>query len=385
MGATDQGSAEQEDTSMMDMQQILGQARVVVIDDFIANLRLLERVLRQMGIEHVDVFLDPQQGLDHLLSQTWDVLLLDLDMPVLDGFAILGRLKELDRVPPVIVVSALTDIASRHRGLGEGASDYIGKPFDLVELQLKVKNALKLSMANRQLEAQRQTLSHTIDCQTDELGQSYQAVIRALTRTLEFRDTDTGQHVERVGTSAAMLAERLGQSRDYVEHIRLAAMMHDVGKVGIPDQILLKKERLDPGEHEVMKTHAEIGFRILCEAGDTPLVRMASEIALAHHENWDGSGYPRGLRGEAIPLSARITSVSDVYDSLRCGRPYKHCWTAEAARDYLIEQRGRMFQSEIVDAFLTLQADVEAMRTQWLSKHSTIDHETEVDWRSPAA
>ena len=366
---------------MMDMQDILRQARVVVIDDFIANLRLLERVLRQMGIEQVDVFLDPQQGLEHLLTQPWDVLLLDLDMPVLDGFAILARLKEMDRVPPVIVVSALTDIASRHRGLGEGASDYIGKPFDLVELQLKVKNALKLSLANRQLEAQQQTLISTIDGQTDALSGSYQAVIRALTRTLEFRDTDTGQHVERVGASAAMLAQRLGQSAEYVEHIRLAAMRHDVGKVGIPDHILLKRERLDASEQEVMKTHAEIGFQILCEAGDTPLVAMATEIALAHHENWDGSGYPRGLSGEAIPLSARITSVSDVYDSLRCGRPYKQCWTAESARDYLIEQRGRMFQPEIVDTFLGMQAEVEAMRTKWLSLHANIDHQTEV---SPA-
>ena len=140
---------------MMEMQDILREARVVVIDDFIANLRLLERVLRQMGIEQVDVFLDPQQGLEHLLTQTWDVLLLDLDMPVLDGFAILGELKKLDRMSPVIVVSALTDIASRHRGLGEGASDYIGKPFDLVELQLKVKNALKLLTSSQTFELAR--------------------------------------------------------------------------------------------------------------------------------------------------------------------------------------------------------------------------------------
>lgn len=369
---------------MMEMQDILREARVVVIDDFIANLRLLERVLRQMGIEQVDVFLDPQQGLEHLLTQTWDVLLLDLDMPVLDGFAILGELKKLDRMSPVIVVSALTDIASRHRGLGEGASDYIGKPFDLVELQLKVKNALKLSLANRQLAVQREALVRTVDSRTDELSRSYESVIRALTRTLEFRDTDTGQHVERVGASAAMLARRLGQSEDYVDHIRLAAMMHDVGKVGIPDPILLKKGRLDHAEHEVMKQHAEMGFRILREAGEAPLVVMAAEIAWAHHEHWDGSGYPRALCGDAIPLAARITSVCDVYDSLRCGRPYKHCWTEDSARDYLIEQRGKMFQAEIVDAFLAMQTEVEAMRTQWLSLHESIDHTTEVEIKPPA-
>ena len=287
--------------------EVFRQARVVVIDDVQANLRLLESSLRTMGLGQVHGFSDSALGLEWLQQNPWDLLLLDLDMPAPDGFAILQTLSERDRTAQqVILVTALGDAASRRRGLDLGGNDYLTKPVDLPELLLRVRNCLQLSYAHRQLEQERAALEERVQERTARLRDSYQAVIRALARAAGYKDNETGNHIMRIGETAALMARQIGAPETWGELLRLAAPMHDVGKIGIPDHILLKPGKLTPEEFDIMKQHARIGHAILADSGRSSLLELAAEIALNHHEKWDGSGYPKGLRGEDIPLEGRM-------------------------------------------------------------------------------
>lgn len=338
-------------------------ARIVAVDDQPANLRLIQTSLKAFGARQVEAFTDSAAALQCLQSNPWDLLLLDLDMPAPNGFEILRQLQQRDRCcQPIIIVTAMSDADNRRRGLDLGANDYLSKPLDLPELLLRVRNTLHLGLASQALMRERDDLERMVKERTRELEDSFHAVIRGLSRAAEYKDNETGNHILRIGETAALMAKAIGCDARWAELLRLAAPMHDVGKIGIPDSILLKPGPLTADERVLMNRHARIGHDILRDESRSPLLDMAAEVALSHHERWDGSGYPNGLQGEAIPLSARIVTLCDVYDALRSKRPYKEAWPIERARSHMREEAGKHFDPSLVAVLESLYDEIESLR-----------------------
>lgn len=341
---------------------IPAETQIVIIDDIQANLKLLESSVKAFGLRHITSFTDSAIGLEWVKSNSWDLLLLDLDMPEPNGFEILSQLGNRNRSrSPVIILTALNDLESRRRGLELGANDYLTKPVDLPELLLRMRNCLQLAYATESLDQLNRHLEQKVKTRTAQLEESYRSAMRALGRAACYRDNDTGDHIMRIGESAAMLASELGMPSAWCETIRLAAPMHDLGKIGIADSILRKQGPLTLEERTDMMEHPLIGYSILHEEPSTMLNEMAAEIAYCHHEKWDGSGYPRGLSGESIPLSARIVALCDVYDALRMNRPYKKAWELERAQAYIREQSGQHFDPALVVVMERCFADIEEL------------------------
>lgn len=343
--------------------KVNAESRIVIIDDVPTNLRLLDSCLRAVGLRNIMTFSDSVQGLDWLLSNAWDLVLLDLDMPAPDGFEILDRLNKRDRTEsPVIIVTALNDQQNRRKGLEKGANDFISKPIDLPEVLLRVRNCLELAQAAKQLRDVNVELERKVELRTAQLASSYKAISSSLSRAASYRDDDTGHHIVRIGESAALLAKTIGMPSQWCDLMKMAAPMHDIGKIGIEDAILQKPGALTPQEREIMQEHARIGYEILHDPDGSPLTDLAAEIALAHHERWDGTGYPKGLRGKEIPLSARIVSICDVYDAIRMPRAYKQAWDAERSRRYITDQAGTQFDPSLVDVFCNLFDEIDRLR-----------------------
>lgn len=337
--------------------------RVVIVDDVVANVRLLESSLRAFGLRNTISFSDSAVALDWLKQNPWNLLLLDIDMPAPNGFEILRQLAGRDRsASPIMIITALGDAENRRTGLELGANDYIGKPVDLPEIILRVGSNLALSEARTALLNAKAGLEDRVRERTAQLDQSYGAVIRTLTRAAAYRDNETGNHINRIGESSALVASVLGMDEAWIELLRQAAPMHDVGKIGIPDNILLKPGALSEQERLIMNEHPLIGYSILNDDHPSALTQMAAEIALNHHEKWDGSGYPNRLQGEQIPLSARIVALCDVYDALRMERPYKSAWSVERALAHIHEQSGLHFDPALVAILDPLIGDIEAIR-----------------------
>jgi putative two-component system response regulator len=336
-------------------------ARILVVDDEPGNLLLLEAILQDAGYADIRSITDPRQVEDTYTTFEPDLMMLDLMMPHLDGFQVMQRLNHKKNNQPFVPILVLTaDISpeTKRRALREGAHDFLTKPFDAVEVLLRIRSLLSLHFAHAELHDQNQTLEQRVRERTQELEESHRLVeesqlevLDRLAHAAEFRDDETGQHTQRVGRLCAQLAEQLGFGPDRVAVMRRAAPLHDVGKIGIPDSILLKPGKLTPEEFDVMKTHAEIGANLLA-GGRSQLVQMAELIARSHHERWNGAGYPHGLSGENIPLEGRIVAIVDVFDALTHERPYKAAWTVEAAVEEIKSQRGRQFDPRVVDAFL---------------------------------
>ncbi len=350
---------------------LIHQARVLVIDDEITNLRLVKRLLTSVGYQQVETTTDPLAGLRHCRENPVDLILLDLNMPVMDGYEVMRQLRETAfAIPPAVIV--LTAQVSQDfvlRSLELGARDFISKPFDRNELLMRVRNLLEAQLAQRMLHDQKTTLESLVTSRTRELRDTRLQVVQRLGRAAEYRDEDTGQHIVRMSRISARLAAEIGWSDAQVELMLHASPMHDIGKIGIPDSILLKSGRLDAEEWRIMKTHTTIGAQLL--AGDhSELMTLAREIALTHHERWDGSGYPFGHQGEDIPMSGRICGLADVFDALTSERPYKAAWSVEKALTLIRDGRGSHFDPLIVDAFFDVIDDVEEIRLQ----HREEDH-----------
>jgi putative two-component system response regulator len=331
-------------------------AHILIVDDQQPNVRLLERILEQAGYTTTRGTTDPREVVELLDEFQPDLMLLDLHMHHMNGYAVMEALRT--RIPtgayfPILVVTADITPEAKRRALSAGARDFLSKPFDTTEVLLRIKNLLETRFLHLQLQNQNQALEANVRERTRELEQTQVEILERLAQAAEFRDDDTGQHTQRVGQLAAHLAQDLGLPKQQVELIRLAAPLHDLGKIGIPDHILLKPGRFSPGEYEQMKTHATIGARIL-SGGRYPLLRMAEEIAYTHHERWDGSGYPLGLDGEAIPLTGRIVAVADAFDALTHERPYKHAWPIAEALAEIVRQSGEKFDPSVVAALVRL-------------------------------
>lgn len=335
----------------------LGGSRILIVDDEEANLRVLRRLLEREGYRNLVTESDPRRAEELFRETAPDLVLLDLHMPHLDGFQVMEQLRPL--IPgrtfvPILVLTGDPLPEVRERALSMGAKDFVTKPFEVTEVLLRIRNLLQTRYLHRALEAQNTTLEHRVQARTRELEGAQVEILRRLALAAEYRDDVTGQHAERVGVLSALIAEALGMTADDVRLLRQAAPLHDVGKIGIPDAILMKPGPLTPAEFEVMKSHTVIGGRIL-SGSRFPLLQVARQVALSHHEHWAGGGYTPELSGEEIPLVGRIVSVADTFDCLTHVRPYKQATSVEETVAEIRRERGRQFDPRVVDAFLEVQ------------------------------
>jgi putative two-component system response regulator len=346
-------------------------AAILIVDDEPTNLRVAEAFLKDDGYQNVILCDAPERVTELVGLHRPDLILLDVMMPGISGLEILGGLRSdlATRHVPVIVLTTLTDPQTKSRALQLGATDFLPKPLDGFDLLPRVRNALLLRSHQRTLENHTHTLERLVRQRTAELTWTQIQIIHCLARASEYRDNETGRHAVRVGRFARLLAEELGQPRRWSEELMLAAMLHDVGKIGIRDDILLKPGKLDPDEFNQMKEHCRFGEEIISPGWSDDLIplleidsfettlrssllELASSIAATHHERWDGTGYPRGLKGDEIPLEGRITAVADVFDALGSVRPYKPAFSLTKCRDIICEGDGRHFDPAVVRAFL---------------------------------
>ena len=359
-------------------------ARLLIIDDEPINARIIEKILSQAGYRQVVVHTDSASAVETIAAQRPDVVLCDVCMPV-SGMEILGRVVK-DPVLvhiPMIMMTASDDESLRAQALESGATELLSKPLRVTELLPRVRNALMLKSHVAHLQSYSHELERQVRRRTNELLTSRTELVHCLARLAEYRDNETGRHVIRVGRYSGLLARALGLDQDTVELIEHAAPLHDIGKIGIPDAILLKKGKLTPEEYEIMQRHVARGkgafepmsahemkafhsHTILGEmmvgSGSSPLLTMASQIALTHHERWDGGGYPIGLAGEEIPISGRIVAVADVFDALSNKRPYKPAFPIEKCFAILDEGSGNHFDPKVIAAFKLVRDDILKVR-----------------------
>lgn len=352
-----------------------GNDTVLMVDDTSANLQVLQATLEVRGYRLLAAR-DGASALSAAAKARPDLILLDIMMPGMDGYEVCRRLKTdpATRDIPVIFLSALSQTADKVKGFELGAVDYITKPFEPAEVIARVNTHLtlrclqrQLGDANTELTALNRDLEKKVEERSRELLRSRDGIIFAMARMTEARDGDTGRHLERICRYVEVLARELAKSdagitESWIENVVKTAALHDIGKVGIPDGILLKKGNLTPREREIMENHPSIGGDTLLElreemGGGGPFLSRAIEITLGHHEKWDGSGYPFGIKGEAIALSARLVAVADVYDALVSRRVYKSGMRHEQACRYIAQGAGKHFDPRVVEAFLARQED----------------------------
>jgi putative two-component system response regulator len=337
----------------------LADSRILIVDDEPGNVQLLQRILVREGYRRVTGLSNPREAMAVIDEGRLDLVLLDLHMPVVDGYQILESITtSLDparRALPVIVLTADATPEARRRALTSGAADFITKPFDVVEVALRIRNTLERQQLHSEVRRQNELLEDRVRARTMDLERAQLETFERLALAAEYRDDDTGKHTRRVGGVARAIAEQLGMAANDLDLLERAAGLHDVGKIGVPDGILLKPDRLTPEEFEVVKTHTVIGARIL-SGSHSPLLRLGEVIAGSHHERWDGRGY-HGLAGEDIPLHARITTLADAFDAMTTDRPYRAARSREEAIEEIRRERGGQFDPNVVDVFLDLEID----------------------------
>ena len=356
-------------------------ARIMIVDDTPANLKLLDQILRDADYR-VFAFPRAEMALRAAGQNPPDLILLDINMPQMNGYEaceILKKDPELCDIP-VMFISALNDAMDKVRAFQAGAVDYINKPFQIEEVLARVETHLKMRQMHMEMEKYNHHLEEQVAEQVKEIAESQLATIIALARLAESRDDTTGKHLERVQAMSKALTDRMKMDGLYAEltescyaqNLYFACSLHDIGKVGIPDRVLLKPSGLTIEEFELMKTHTLLGAETLQTVYEkypnNQLIKMAQAIARWHHERWDGSGYPDGLAGNAIPLSARIMSVVDVYDALRSKRPYKDGFSHQKSLDIMSASSGHQFDPAILSAFMYVEQELERIFDRYSGK-----------------
>lgn len=337
-----------------------GGHRLLLVDDEPFVTRILSRILEPEGYECATAG-SAAEALEKLASGDYSLLISDIMMPETSGLELLAEVRDRHPDVAVIMVTAVDDRETAIRTLQLGAYGYVIKPFDQNEVVINVANALERRRLVKLSEDYAEKLEEEVQARTADIQRREQEIALRLVTASEYRDEETGAHIRRIGMYAKVMTEELGWSRAEIEDIGIAAPMHDVGKIGVPDRILLKPGPLTDEEFETMKTHTEIGAKIL-GGSEIPLLQMAQEIALTHHEKWDGSGYPRGLSGEEIPESGRILAVIDVYDSLVHDRVYRDAMPEEKALEIIDEGRGNHFEPRIHDCFHAVLDELRTIR-----------------------
>lgn len=344
---------------------------VVIIDDEFTSRTILDRVIRSIQ-ENIVVtsFDNPVEAMAWIRANPPDLILVDYMMNGMTGLDVVRQIRSMsfqDGVQ-IVVVTSIEDRHIRYQVLDAGASDFINKPIDPYECRTRCRNMLTLRIQQKIILGRSISLEKEVVEATKKIHQREMETLFRLAKAGEHRDADTGNHILRMAKYSRLIAETLGRPKEECDLIQNAAPMHDIGKIGIPDHILLKPSRLTPEEFSVMKNHAAIGFQIL-QHSPSKYLSLGAEIALRHHEKFDGSGYPDGLKGDAIPLAARIVAVADVYDALTSTRPYKKAWTNEAAEIFLTASKGIHFDPDCVDAFISQRSQATLIQLQLLDAH----------------
>lgn len=352
---------------------------ILVIEDDPMNNRLLTTILTRLGYA-ADAAFDGLSGLAKVESAPPDLILLDLDLPGVDGYEVARRLKHSakTRIIPIVVVSSFTEVENRIRALDAGADDFLSKPIDQVELRARCQSLLKVKVYNDHMVSHKKILEEEVDKQTSQLRQAFNDLKTAsekvkqaaldttfrLAQASEYKDTETGSHIKRMGYYTEAIARAMALSPQDIEAILYASPMHDIGKIGIPDRILLKPGSLDEQEWVFMQQHTIIGGNIL-SGSDSYVIQMAEQIALEHHEKWDGCGYPKGLKGQEISLWGRISTIADIFDALTTRRPYKIAFPMEYSLEILEKNRGTHFDPGVVDAFFSIKDEILSIRMKY--------------------
>src|SRR3989440_7642345 len=340
---------------------------VMVIDDQSTGRAILEQVVRSLDERVlVEGFARPVDAVVWATRHVADLLLVDYLMPDMDGIELVKRLRALPGYEhvPIVMVTVHDDRKVRYAALDAGITDFLTKPVDARECLARCRNLLTLRRQQLVLEDRRRLLEHMVEDATREVREREKETLLRLARAGEYRDEETGYHLIRMSRYSRLIASAVGLGHDETETVELAAPLHDIGKIGIPDQILLKPDKLDDAEWQVMQRHPVIGHEIL-KGSASKYVRMGALIALGHHEKYNGSGYPNGLVGDHIPLCARIVAVADVYDALTSVRPYKTAWAAEKAFQHLAAQASQHFDPRLVEAFLAMKKEVVQIQNEW--------------------
>ncbi|MBE1426045.1 putative two-component system response regulator [Desulfomicrobium macestii] len=346
----------------------LDECRILIVDDFEINILVLIEALKSYS--KISVSQDSKIAFDSLSYSLPDIVLLDLFMPDMNGFEICKYIKNNEQTSdiPIIFITSEHDPLSLSKAFELGAVDYIKKPFDTIEVNARLRTHLKLKIAERKLKEHNANLEIKVAERTKkleekniELNEVKRETIFRLCLAAEMRDVDTGNHINRIQAYTEVIALKCGMSREEAEQLSLASSMHDLGKIGIPDHILLKPGKLTPEESEIMKQHTVIGARALAD-GKSDLLRVAHRVALSHHERWDGKGYPQGLRGVNIPIEARIVGLVDVFDALISRRAYKHAFTVDDAIMIILSEKGNHFDPKLVDIFIASLNEIMAIK-----------------------
>ncbi|MCP5510869.1 MAG: HD domain-containing protein [Leptospiraceae bacterium] len=326
---------------------------IYLIDDNQINLDILEDYLKliQPNFEVVK-FINPILAITSFYQKSPDLIIVDYMMDEMNGIDFIRRIKTFpggDGIPS-IMITAIVDNDVKAEALEAGINDFLSRPISLIELKARVNNLISLRNFNLQMINYNMTLTRDVKKATEEILKREEELIYRLSKAAEFRDNETGEHILRMSHYSRIIAKKINLSAIEVELIYKAAPMHDIGKIGISDEILLKPGKYTEEEFEIMKSHPKIGYSIL-EGSSSELIQKGAEIALYHHEKWDGSGYPNQLSGEDIPISGRIVAIADVFDALGSNRPYKKPWALSDIRGYLLEMKGKHFDPDLLDAF----------------------------------
>ena len=336
----------------------MDEMRIVIVDDNLINLRVMESLVKRTADLTPRLFQDSAEGLAWCLENHPDLVIVDYMMPPPDGLTFIRefRAQAIHADVPVLMITADHEKQTRYAALEAGANDFLNKPIDTAEFRARLNNMISLRSSHKALADRAAWLAEKVAEATREILDREQEMVTRLSRAAEFRDPETGAHIMRMAHYSRIIAEAMGLSAEDQDLILGAAPMHDVGKIAIPDHILLKPGKLDEQELEMMKTHARKGYEIL-KGSKSKVLDLAALVAFSHHEKFDGSGYPQGLRGEEIPLPGRIVAVADVFDALTTERTYKPAWTVDQALDLLREQAGRHFDPACVTAFLARKTE----------------------------
>ncbi len=326
---------------------------ILVCDDSLTNCMILSALVQDNFSAKVLSITDPRLVMDKLKSEDISVLFLDIEMPYLSGLEVIESVREVYDIDqlPILIISGKEGPEICNSALSRGANDFISKPFNEEEVILRTRNILKSYRHFQVLTMMNEKLEDLVEMRTKELEDANDSLIHCLAKAGELRDDNTGQHIIRVGEYSRIIAQGLGLPKSIVTMIAKAAPLHDIGKIGIPDSILLKPGRLTDEERVQMNTHSMQGFSLL-EANNSNVIDVARSIIATHHEKWDGSGYPNNLSGESIPVEGRIVAVADVFDALTTERPYKEAWSVEAAIELLQKESGKAFEPRLVEVFI---------------------------------
>ena len=324
---------------------------IVIVDDEIVNLLLLENIVNAEGYEKVSTFDSSPEAIEYIQNNKVDVLITDFNMPHMDGIALLEQAKE--RYPDLvsIMITANNDNEMMHRALEAGVTDFLIKPISPIVFKLRLNNILELKNSLNLTQHFNERLTTKVEEATAALKKSEYEALGVLSKAAEYKDPETASHIARVSHYSKLLAQAYGLSKEEQNIIYYAAPLHDIGKIGINDTILLKSGKLTQDEFTTIKEHPAIGAEIL-HGKENAFLKAGKTIALAHHEKYNGTGYPKGLQGEEIPLYGRIVAIADVFDALTSNRPYKKAWSFEKASNLLIEEKGKHFDPQIVDCFI---------------------------------